>query len=241
MKNIQENDEIDFWPSITDLAMCILLVLLLFILSQFIASEEIAVLDAVARKQEAIVRDIAKSLGAGVKRLDEQGKRLSLDLDKDGKDDVFVRKEGTLLRFKFSNRILFEFDKHILLPEGKRILMKVGDVFRRREDQFKEIQIQGHTDTVRRGPPIVNWRLGALRSLEVVHFFQNKMKIDPEKVLISATTYGEYKPAEVREEDIRDRDIRRMNAMPEQRENNRRIEVLLIFPDVLAQLQGKVI
>ncbi len=110
-------------------------------------------------------------------------------------------------------KILFDSGKAEIKPAGLDVLKKVGDQLSKVSD--KRVQIEGHTDNV----PIrtdrfpSNWELSAARSLAVVHFLQEQVKMDPTR--ISAAGYGEYQPAGG-------------NDTAEGKAANRRIEIVLL-------------
>ncbi len=113
-------------------------------------------------------------------------------------------------------KILFDSGKAEIKPAGLEVLAKVGEQLAKVKS--KRVQIEGHTDNVpisgklqERFPS--NWELSAARAMAVVHFLQDKVKIDP--VLLSAAGYGEHQPA-------------LGNDTVEGKAANRRIEIVLL-------------
>jgi chemotaxis protein MotB len=113
-------------------------------------------------------------------------------------------------------KILFDSGRAEIKPAGLEVLAKVGEQLAKVKS--KRVQIEGHTDNVpisgklqERFPS--NWELSAARAMAVVHFLQDKVKIDP--VLLSAAGYGEYQPAQG-------------NDSVEGKAANRRIEIVLL-------------
>jgi chemotaxis protein MotB len=105
-----------------------------------------------------------------------------------GLKEQIQNKEVTIKDFKdalslnFVDRILFEFSKADLTPEGKKILEKVGEALKNIKGQ--KIRVTGHTDNV----PIrrdyehkfpSNWELSAARAASVVRYFQDNAGLDP--------------------------------------------------------------
>jgi len=129
--------------------------------------------------------------------------------------------EVTIKTFKdqisvtFVDRILFEFGKATITPEGKKILKKVGEILK--NVQGKQIRIVGHTDNI----PIMpeyrykfpsNWELSAARAAAVIRHFQKKMGLDPRN--LEAVGRSFYKPIA-------------SNKTREGRAQNRRVEIII--------------
>jgi len=113
-------------------------------------------------------------------------------------------------------RILFDSGRAEVKPEGLDVLQRVGNILK--EAQDKVVQVEGHTDSVpisgrlkERFPS--NWELSTARAANVVHFLQDQVGIDGERLAV--TGYGPYRP-------IADNDT------PEGREQNRRIQIVLV-------------
>jgi len=113
-------------------------------------------------------------------------------------------------------RILFDSGSAEIKPQGLDVLRRVGNILN--EAQGKMVQVEGHTDSV----PIsgrlkdkfpTNWELSAARAANVVHFLQEQVGIPGERLAV--TGYGQYQP-------IAD------NSSPEGREQNRRIQIVLV-------------
>ena len=116
------------------------------------------------------------------------------------------------------DQLLFQPGKADLSAPGKELIKKVSRII---NENFpgRELLIEGHTDNV----PIKhsgwrsNWELGANRALAVLHEMVGNHGFDPSRV--SATTYGEFRPAAP-------------NATPDGRAQNRR-SVIVILPEEL--------
>ncbi len=101
------------------------------------------------------------------------------------KKEVNIKELKDKLSITFVDRILFEFSKSTISPQGKEILTKVGKVLGTLED--KKIRVVGYTDNI----PIMegyrhkypsNWELSAFRAASVVRFFQKEIGIDPKNL-----------------------------------------------------------
>jgi len=130
-------------------------------------------------------------------------------------------KEVTIKAFEekisvtFVDRILFDFGKASISPEGKTILRKVGEILK--NVQGRQIRVLGHTDNI----PILpeyqhkfpsNWELSAVRAAAVVRDFQKKIGLDPRN--LEAVGRSFYDPIASNETD-------------EGRARNRRVEIII--------------
>jgi chemotaxis protein MotB len=127
-----------------------------------------------------------------------------------GKIAVEVR-DGRML-VKLPDNILFDPGKTDLKAEGKEAILQVANVLKDIKD--RKYQIAGHTDNV----PIRskkfkdNWELSSARALEVVHFLIKDGGMDPK--VLSAAGYADQLPVAP-------------NDTPENKQKNRRIEIVL--------------
>ena len=120
------------------------------------------------------------------------------------------------LKVTFVDKILFDSGSVMIKPKGQDVLLKLADSFRDNEDQ--NIAVEGHTDDVQIGSGLLdrfptNWELSAARATAVVRFLQEKGNITPERLTASGFSY--YRPVAT-------------NETPEGREQNRRIEIILV-------------
>ena len=119
---------------------------------------------------------------------------IPIRLEDGGYTEISIQNETTLQRYSFSDRILFEPDRYDLNEAGEKTLLIVGNEIKKNLNNIREIQIQGHADP---DPPAFepsNLHLAAKRAIEVYKFLQKRINIDPAKHLMSATSFGEYKP-----------------------------------------------
>jgi chemotaxis protein MotB len=123
-----------------------------------------------------------------------------------------VSTEGEEIHLKLVDKVLFAVGDDQLTDKGKLVLDKVAKALKSIPD--KQIWVQGHTDDSPIAPPpppkkdpkkkgkqpepapVVgfksNWELSAARALQVVHYLQDKTKIDPTK--LAALAFGQYRP-----------------------------------------------
>jgi len=162
----------------------------------------------------------------------EAEKKLAAAIDK---SQGSVSTEGDEIHLKLVDKVLFAVGDDQLTEKGKAALDKVGKALAELPD--KQIWVQGHTDDTpilippapkpdpkdaknkKKGAkpepppaPMVrfasNWELSAARALQVVHYLQDKSKIDPSR--LAALAFSQYRP------------VSRSN-----RALNRRIEIVL--------------
>lgn len=236
MKSLYDESEFIPWPSFTDLTVSILLILILFIFTQFVMSEDALVKKEISEIQDEIINDFKREFRTDIKE-DSEG-IYTLDIDNDLNDDIFIKKEATLLRIRFTDLILFDIGQYELKSKGKDVLRRSGNIFKNRSRYLKEINVQGHTDNI----PIkmTNWKLSTLRALEVLDYWLNDgVKLDAQQTVVSASGFGEYLPASVPEEKIWNRKITDYNSTEKQRRLNRRIEIVLTFPEKLELLEKR--
>jgi chemotaxis protein MotB len=113
------------------------------------------------------------------------------------------------------DRILFEFGKATVTPDGKRILDKLGKSLK--DVSARSIRIEGHTDNV----PIQekfrykypsNWELSASRAAAVVRHLQEEVGLDPKG--LEAVGHSFYEPTA-------------SNETKKGRAQNRRVSIIL--------------
>jgi len=145
-------------------------------------------------------------------RYDALVKSLSNEVEK---GQLQVRQYQNMLSVDLAEQIFFDSGKATLKTGGKDVLKKVGEALKKYDD--KVIRVVGHTDNVPIAKPLqgkfpTNWELSVARATNVVRYLQ-EVGIPPEHMV--ATGRGEYDPVAT-------------NDTPEGRQENRRIEILLI-------------
>ncbi|MBE7175375.1 MAG: OmpA family protein [Mucilaginibacter polytrichastri] len=126
---------------------------------------------------------------------------LTVDI-KDGK--VYVR---------LTDKLLFPSASIIIDDKGKAALAELAKVLNKETDL--NIAVEGHTDDqriVNLGQIKDNWDLSVLRATSVVRFLTTEQRVDAKR--ITASGKGEFYPVA-------------MGSTPEDRSQNRRIEIIL--------------
>ena len=247
--------DFNFWPSFSDLMLTLVLILVIVVFAVIAAfsigtddlraelketkeemakvkKEEKEIAEEIAKvkeKQEAIIQAIAGAYGTDYEEVESDS--FKIRLEDDGGTEILIRNEATLQRYSFSDRILFEPDRYDLNEKGKKTLQIVGRQIGNNLENISEIQIQGHADPDRPAYVPSNLHLGALRAIEVYKFLQNRIQIDPARHLMSATSFGEYKPVGRLGKDstYTPERLRRDNRTKSLKAKNRRMEILLIY------------
>jgi len=87
-----------------------------------------------------------------------------------------------------------------------------------RKTEYKQIQVEGHTDnfpvTSRSVYPRNNWELSSARAIAMMEFLTQNSRLNPK--IFSVNGYGEYRPVAP-------------NQTAEGRALNRRIEILIFW------------
>jgi chemotaxis protein MotB len=96
--------------------------------------------------------------------------------------EVTIKTFEEKISVTFIDRILFEFGKAKISPNGRKILGKIGNTLK--SVQGKQIRVVGHTDDVPISPEYhykfpSNWELSAARAASVVNYLQNEQGLDP--------------------------------------------------------------
>lgn len=129
--------------------------------------------------------------------------------------EVTISKLWDKLSITFVDRVLFEFGRASITPEGRGILTKVGEILK--GVKSKTIRVIGHTDD----RPIAaeyrykfpsNWELSSSRATSVVRFFQKESGLLPEDM--EAVGRSLYEPVA-------------SNDTPEGRALNRRVNIII--------------
>ena len=207
-----------------------------------VEKEQKEVAEAIAKveeKQEAIIREIAEEYKVEWEDVDKWKDKESktnffeipIYLENGDYTEIQIQNEATLQRYSFSDRILFEPDRYDLKEAGKETLWRVGEKIEKNLKDIKEIQIQGHADPDRPAYVPSNLHLGALRAIEVYKFLQRSIRIDPARHLMSATSFGEYKPVQRLTDDstYNRQKLMQHNSTRGLKTKNRRIEILLFY------------
>jgi len=165
------------------------------------------------RELEKLKQKRVESLNQAQKNIDA-GLKTHLE-----KNQLGIQRKQNRLILQLSDQILFDSGSADVKPGGQAVLRKVGEILKADLGNML-IQIGGHTDNV----PLSstsgslfssNWELSAARAVNVVHFFEGTLGIDPERM--SAVGYSEHQPIA-------------SNTTQEGRARNRRIEIVVVQP-----------
>lgn len=222
--------DFNFWPSFADLmlALVLILVLVLFLAIAIISVGTIN-LSHVRDNQNEMIKKIASRYATEAKPLSEDVYGISIK--RTGSSDIVIKNEPSLQRITFSDNILFRSDDDQLNETGERVLQVVGYSLKQQLSLIREIQIQGHADTAKTTRFPSNVHLASSRAISVYTFLQHSIGIDPAQNLMSANSFGEFKPIQ-RSEDDDTYDwekIESNNSSVEMKGKNRRIELLLFY------------
>jgi chemotaxis protein MotB len=148
------------------------------------------------------LRSTYESLIAGLKERIEQ-------------QEVSIERFEEEISVTFVDRILFEFGKAAVTPEGEEVLRQVGQILKEVED--RKIRVVGHTDDRPIHPGYrdkfpSNWELSSARASAVIHYFQKQLGLDPTR--LEAVGRSFYDPLAT-------------NETPEGRARNRRVEIII--------------
>ncbi|SDL73963.1 flagellar motor protein MotB [Halarsenatibacter silvermanii] len=123
------------------------------------------------------------------------------------------------LEVRFAGDILFDLGDAEIRPEGEEVLREVGEMI---EETPNDVVVEGHTDNlpIRTDRFPSNWELSTARATTVARFFIEDMNLDSER--FSAAGYSEYRPLVP-------------NDSPENRAQNRRVEVIFLNPDFVRE------
>ena len=123
------------------------------------------------------------------------------------------------LSITFVDRVLFDFGRATITPEGRAILTRVGKILKNAHGM--QIRVVGHTDSrpirkeyLSKFPS--NWELSSTRAAAVVRYFQRESGLDPKSCEVVGMSF--YRPVT-------------SNETREGRARNRRVEVI-IAPEI---------
>lgn len=192
---------INYWPAMIDMLTSLLMFFLLIYFVEHNFSSASAEL-AVARQKQAqftrvLQREFSREIAAG---------------------QVAYRPDLKLLQVRFGEGVLFRPGEHELLPQGRRLLGRLANVFASLDERgaqlYEQIQIEGHTDDVparRSDYPHDNWELSTARATSVLRYLTRGARQPLEEDLMSVNGYADNRPVSGR------------------RSLNRRIEIRIYF------------
>lgn len=175
------------------------------------AKGEIADLSAVAQEELAKSQAEAEAEKARVKKREEELNKMSKQLEEAlGDSEGELSSQNGRITLQLVDKVLFPFGEAELTDNGKKVLSKLGEALK--EFPKKQIWVQGHTDDV----PVSkdnenfasNWELSAFRAVNVVHYLEDEVGVDPSR--LAAVAFSEYRP-----------------VSKNKKNRNRRIEIVL--------------
>jgi len=190
-----------FWTVMADIAMVMFMILVIYIVAQYLRSfERVFVAERLETLQDSVATAVRE-------RLSEEFQP-SVVIETRSPDEQ---------RFTFSADVLFAVCRHDIQQRGRELLLQVGEVLLQRASYFEAIQVDGHTDVQQprsqRRPDLCpypsNWELSSSRATSVVRLFADEIGIESER--LSARGWAQFHPVS---EDLR---------------LNRRIEVTLRY------------
>jgi chemotaxis protein MotB len=162
---------------------------------------------------------------ASAQQQQQQYDTLVKDLSKEvEKGQLQVKQYQNMLSVDLAEQIFFDSGRATLKAGGKDVLKKVGEALKGYDNKI--IRVVGHTDNVPvakslQGTFPTNWELSVARATNVVRFLQD-VGVPPERMVASGR--AEYDPVAP-------------NDMPEGRQKNRRIEIMLIDKGLANEMQ----
>ena len=223
--------DFNFWPSFADAMLAfviIVIILLVFVLFSGVMMDE-----SIRIAQSDVTAQInANYEGELVDRYD-RGTESHYVIKRNGVEEIEIYSSLQLQRITFRGSVLFPVNRYELSPEGQEALRTVGRAFMDQLDAIEQIQIEGHTDSMPTGTyEEGNLELGARRAISVLRFLEEdeELGIDPASQLMSATSYGEFRPVSREVGQVYDMGaLEAANRDDSLRQMNRRIELLLIY------------
>lgn len=226
LDSLAENGSEMFGPG-TDLIVSLVAVLMIMF-----AAQDIINFKQVRENQKEVMEEIATIYGTTPEPVTEKD-TYHIFTDPGKENLISVQNDATLQRIGFGGDILFDSGSAQLNEKGKEILEKFSTVFEsgKKLELIKEIQVQGHADT----DPLYNYKGGNLglaadRAIAVFKQFK-ELDIDPDKYVMSVTSFGDHMPVARKYEDIRynTAKLRLHNSSENKKALNRRIEIVLIY------------
>ncbi len=140
--------------------------------------------------------------------------------------DISVFKDNGKVFVTFNQTVFFDGDSAVLREESKPILDAVSGMLRNCADAIDEIRVVGHTAQAR--PDQANdiradRVLSSLRSTNVVIYVQEQDAVDPGRLISEGV--GQWRPVA-------------SNNTPEERAQNRHVEMIISGRDLEKELEG---
>ena len=221
----------NFWPSFADLMLSLVLVMLIIL---FVVSKMIGVgnenLDRARDSQKKIAEQINTQISNtySVQVISDKDTEQSNSEAKNSKSDITIINKLDRMTITFSDKVLFDTNESVIKDTGVKVLSIVGPIVKNNLQNISEIQIQGHADII--GTDDHNLQLASQRAMNVYKFLQLNVGVNPAEYLMSATSFGKYKPVGREAGNIYSQSqLTADNATEALKARNRRIEIVLFF------------
>lgn len=194
----------------------ITIVLCFFIVFFTFSAEENAILENIKTSLESENESLLeekKSLMEMLFRESKQGEDFFNYLEKNNlRDSINLVEEERGVSIRFRDNILFSSGRADISKEGELVLREIGKLVQNIDNQ---IIVEGYTDNIPSNTEKYpsNWELSVARSIGVAKYLIGEMNIDENRLAVSG--YGEGRPID-------------SNESQEGRQNNRRIEIIIL-------------
>lgn len=198
------------WTIVGDVALSLVLVLVLFVLAQFLQYQRVFVLEEIDRRKQ-VVEELVRQAAATV--------LLPAELA----DLTIVDGGFTVQRIRFPEAMLFGSCEVVPGQRGAQLIEAVGRALADHSRYFEAVQIEGHAD---RRPPVGacrrlvtdNWGLSSARATEFVRVLV-RPGVFSAASLVSAVGRGDTQP------------LTTQSATDDDLEQDRRIELILVYSE----------
>jgi chemotaxis protein MotB len=129
------------------------------------------------------------------------------------KVSIGITRRGLVVSLKEAG--FFDSGSAVIKPAGYQLLNTIIEAM---TQYSNPLRVEGHTDNIPISTPLFpsNWELSVSRATTVLRYLQKNYEVEPGK--LSATGYGEFRPAVD-------------NSSPENRAKNRRVDIVLLSGD----------
>jgi flagellar motor protein MotB len=199
------------WAVFADIALALLLVMVLFILAQFLHYDDVVVLEEIERRRIEVATEIRE---AATRAPIPPGQVEELSI---------VSLGFTTQRITFPEPMLFVPCGTVPQPEGQALIQEIGRRLSERGSYFEAVQIEGHADVTPPTGPCQeavgdNWGLSSMRATGFLRILVDP-GVFPRREVVSAVGRGDTQPLSVpgSESDDLSRD--------------RRVELILVYSE----------
>jgi len=220
----------NFWPPFVDF-MIFLVLLVIFVFSvaySLIILKYVDITKAISCQQK--MKNLLLKNSKFTKMDSSKNAYTIYFNDNYGEYYVSLINELQLQRIRVSAGLLFDKNDYRISERGYDILKTLGNAIKSNLECIQRIQIEGHADTDPTSKFRSNLELAGLRAFEIFYFLKDSIGISPSRHLISAASFGEYKPVNRYEDSYFDDDsLIASNINEEKKSLNRRVEFLIFY------------